>query len=1217
MARPRWRRTTVRSAAICWLALASSAGAGMFQAGSVDVAATAPGQAVFQSVGFSQAFSRTPVVFVMPTASGADPASLRIRNVTTSGFEIAPVEPAGEDGVHPGMPNVAYLAVEPGRTEITPGVYLDAGVHTTTSTGQRAPPFGDGGAYDTVRLRHTFGSAPAVLATVQTANNEANQPPGEPSTPWLTTSVNSIQTDRFNLALERSEVADGSTVTVPERIGYLVIQTTSGTLTDSGGSPVDWQAFITNDVVRGYSEGEELIAFAPAFAGPPLVVATKAWKDGGDGGWLRRQTLTATQVGLVVDEDQFNDTERSHTTEQASLAAFERAFTADLADAPITIVWAAGAGTGDWDDTNPASNWDLWDGDPANLAPGDTLLFNDTGSATTTAVVTRAYTAGVGEVRFEESTAYTIDSSGGRLDLADGGAVTNASSELQTVDVPVVAHGAAMTIDAGAVPGGGFLFGTDATFDLSDTGGVALTVTGANDTTLAGVLSGTGGRLIKEGAGTLTLSAANTYTAGTTLAAGRLVAADDDALGTGPLTVTGPATLEQGGGVTALANDVALAADLTVDAGADLLMAGQIIGAGTVIKQGAGTLTLTADNAFLGATVAAGTLVGDTGSLAGNLAANATAVFDQAADGTFGGTLSGAGQVFKDGAGTLTLTAASPFTGTLTVRDGVVAMEGSLAGEIVNRAHLCGAGTVGGLHNEAGGTFAPGNTIDITTVVGDYTQDAGSTLEIEVDGAQPRGPGSSHDLLDVGGTATLEAGSTIQVLVANPGGFSIGETLTIIQAAGGVTDAGAAIQTAATGAAILFLRDPDFSDGDAQYAIVAELGSLLDAARGEENREIAGALDTLPPTAPGTDLNDMLSRLGGMDSGGINRALGQLNPKPLEVLGQLATDVADTYHRNLAAYTAAGRTGPMGLRAALAAPGGDALDTAPPPRPAGEGFDALPPGWDAFAQAFGLRIDQEPTDRRTGFTAEAYGGQMGIDRRSDDGARRLGLGLAAVSSDVTWARSRGEVEEDVLRIGPYVTYRPPGRGWFVDGSLTYGFHHYQTDREVPALAQTATATFCGHDVACYAGGGWDLTLGPVTVTPEASVQYLYLGREAYHEEGPAGLDFARQAGHFAQGRLGVRVRSRVEACGVTLAPTAYLGWRHRLVTDIDDFDAQFVAGGRRFGIDAVGPQRDEFVGGLGVTARLTDQASAFVQYDGSWSDERSTQSVMLGVRFDF
>jgi outer membrane autotransporter protein len=91
----------------------------------------------------------------------------------------------------------------------------------------------------------------------------------------------------------------------------------------------------------------------------------------------------------------------------------------------------------------------------------------------------------------------------------------------------------------------------------------------------------------------------------------------------------------------------------------------------------------------------------------------------------------------------------------------------------------------------------------------------------------------------------------------------------------------------------------------------------------------------------------------------------------------------------------------------------------------------------------------------------------------------------------------------------------------------------------------------------------------------------------------------------------------VETCGATLEPSAYVGWRHRFATDFDDIDAQFMAGGRRFRIEAVGPRRDAFVAGLGVTARLTERASAYVQYDGAWSSGLNTQSVMIGVKFDF
>jgi autotransporter-associated beta strand protein len=70
--------------------------------------------------------------------------------------------------------------------------------------------------------------------------------------------------------------------------------------------------------------------------------------------------------------------------------------------------------------------------------------------------------------------------------------------------------------------------------------------TGLNNTstTFSGVIAdggfqgGTGGSLVKVGAGTLVLSGANTYTGGTTLQGGAIVVASDSALGTGDFLLT-------------------------------------------------------------------------------------------------------------------------------------------------------------------------------------------------------------------------------------------------------------------------------------------------------------------------------------------------------------------------------------------------------------------------------------------------------------------------------------------------------------------------------------------------------------------------------------------------------------------------------------------------------------------------------------------------------
>ena len=132
-----------------------------------------------------------------------------------------------------------------------------------------------------------------------------------------------------------------------------------------------------------------------------------------------------------------------------------------------------------------------------------------------------------------------------------------------------------------------------------------------------GVVSGIG-TLSQIGAGTLTLTGINSHTGGTTVSAGTIAVSTDLNLGaaSAPLTLDGgrlltnaaisstrPITLATGGG--------------TIDNGgfADLF-SGPITGLGALTVTGAGTVTLAADNDYIGGTtIAAGTLrLGDGGT---------------------------------------------------------------------------------------------------------------------------------------------------------------------------------------------------------------------------------------------------------------------------------------------------------------------------------------------------------------------------------------------------------------------------------------------------------------------------------------------------------------------------------------------------------------------------------------------------------------------------
>ena len=163
----------------------------------------------------------------------------------------------------------------------------------------------------------------------------------------------------------------------------------------------------------------------------------------------------------------------------------------------------------------------------------------------------------------------------------------------------------------------------------------------------SGVISG-GGALVKAGAGTLTLSGANTYTGTTTVAAGVIETTSSTALGTGSVVVNQDAVLRL---KSAIANQVTMENGGTLSgngsAGSVTLKSGGFIGPG----DGLGTMTV-ASAAFKGGSNYVWQ-VGDANGAAGSgydtLLVNGTADFSQA--GVVGGKVNlklvslGAGQL--------------------------------------------------------------------------------------------------------------------------------------------------------------------------------------------------------------------------------------------------------------------------------------------------------------------------------------------------------------------------------------------------------------------------------------------------------------------------------------------------------------------------------------------------------------------------------------------
>jgi len=280
-------------------------------------------QTTFTSVSFRQTYDTPPLVFAVATDSGGDPSALRVRSVTTTGFEVSQVEPPGNDGPHVAM-SVHYFAIEPGVHVLPDGTQIEAGTHTTTSV-QRGPGVGGPPAWDALAFGGSYSGTPAVVAQVQGMANESGNPPATHSEPWLVTAIRNASASGMEVALERAEVDDGS-VSSPETIAYVAIEGDVQGSFSANGNTILYESIVSGDTIRGWDNGCFTVNFSNTYGGPPLVMATQTSRDGNNGGWLRRCSLSASAVGLTVDEDIDRDSERSHTTEQAGLLVFSEPF---------------------------------------------------------------------------------------------------------------------------------------------------------------------------------------------------------------------------------------------------------------------------------------------------------------------------------------------------------------------------------------------------------------------------------------------------------------------------------------------------------------------------------------------------------------------------------------------------------------------------------------------------------------------------------------------------------------------------------------------------------------------------------------------------------------------------------------------------------------------------------------------------------------------------
>jgi autotransporter-associated beta strand protein len=314
------------------------------------------------------------------------------------------------------------------------------------------------------------------------------------------------------------------------------------------------------------------------------------------------------------------------------------------------------------------------------------------------------------------------------------------------------------------------------------TAGSAAFDTNSNNTTLSGVISGSGS-LTKSGSGTLTLSGSNTYNGSTTISAGTL-------------SVQGNYTFTSAN--QSIASGAVL--DFNVASGTRDGATTTMTGSGTLRKSGAGTIQWGATSATFGfgsgalIDVQGGTFTGGsnsnevwTNNLADlNVASGATFNGVEAAvrvnkitgSGTIQGGYSGGGsttvgvdngssqfdgvladaasgilQLTKNGTGTITLNGNNTYTGTTTINTGTLAIAAS--------GRLGGGTYSGNISNNAAFIYSGTNNQTLSGIIsgsGSLTKNSSSTLTLSGNNTFSGGLTLNNGTLTIGISSTASGG---------------------------------------------------------------------------------------------------------------------------------------------------------------------------------------------------------------------------------------------------------------------------------------------------------------------------------------------------------------------------------------------------------------------------------------------------------------------------
>jgi fibronectin-binding autotransporter adhesin len=655
-----------------------------------------------------------------------------------------------------------------------------------------------------------------------------------------------------------------------------------------------------------------------------------------------------------------------------------------------------------------------------------------------------------------------------------------------------------------------------------------------------------------------------------------------------------------------------------------LAVAGTVTNNGTLVKQGSGTWTI--DRALaapLGTDILAGTLIVEAalttaqvdispgatlqlngGGTVGSLVDNGSLNFSSSDTVTFATVITGPGSVIQNGTGITILSGRNTYTG------GTIIDLGTL---LVDNAQALGTGNVTVNGGVLGADPQPIN------VLGNYTQNAGGTLQLNIAG---RASGQ-FDVLNVAGSAVLNGTLRLLNLGYQP---QRGDKLQLVTAGGSISGRFATFQNP-------FTTSDGFNTIDLVYARNSVTLEFLQTNSGgvgsttefksfattPNQGAAASLLDAVQQDPRGANLFAFLDKLPFAD---LPNAFHEISTEEFSSFYEISFSNANIQRLNLESRMDDLHNGSNGFSSNMKVNSAtvnveervdsDGKSTKAAVEP------ILQPGpgnrWGVWMTGFGDFVSVDGDANANGYNFTTGGVSLGIDYRLTD---ELVVGVMAEYSH-TWTSLKPSGSNDVNsgRGGLYATWSH--HGFYLNGAIYGGYNSYNSSRS--ALQGLASGNTEGAELSTFISGGYDFHFGLLTVGPIAALQYTYANIDGFSESGSlAPMQIQSGSANSLRSDVGFRLFDQWMLGKVIIEPSLKAAWEHEYLYSALPITAGFAnIPGPTATFTGPAEGHDSAIVSAGVSVIWTPTLTTYLNYDGQLGrGNYSSNAVTGGVRISF